>query len=88
MSNNKKDAEQVTNLQDIQIARLSFIGATIATLGDGLSAIAAGLALNALENPDGASTQSMDAQFMQSQDVQKQIDYLIHELKQIKRMMK
>ncbi|WP_342575125.1 hypothetical protein MHH37_04095 [Solibacillus sp. FSL K6-1781] len=39
MNANKK--EQSPDSQEIQIARLAFIGASIATLGDGIAAIAA-----------------------------------------------
>lgn len=82
---NKK--EQSPDSQEIQIARLAFIGASIATLGDGIAAIAAGLALEALENSSNQGTQKSDSS-PQSKDMQKQLDYLINELKQIKKMMK
>lgn len=49
MNNNKKNSEQSSGSQDIQIARLAFIGASIVTLGDLISTLAAGLALDALE---------------------------------------
>lgn len=88
MNGNKKNLEQSSDSMNIQIARLAFIGASIVTLGDGISAIAAGLALEALEKSNNQDSQNTDTQLAQSKDIQKQMDYLINELKHIKRMMK
>ena len=88
MNGNKKNLEQSSDSMNIQIARLAFIGASIVTLGDGISAIAAGLALEALEKSNNQESQNTDTQLAQSKDIQKQMDYLINELKHIKRMMK
>lgn len=88
MSANKKNARQSSDSLDIQIARLAFIGSTITTLGDGITAIAAGLALEALENSSNQNSQNIDKQSKQSDTMQKQIDYIINELEQTKRMMK
>ena len=84
MNNNKKNSEQPSVSQDIQIARLAFIGASIATLGDAIAAIAAGLALDALEQSNNGDSSPPPTQ---SKDMQKQLDYLINELRQIKKMM-
>ena len=84
MNTNKKNSDQPSDSQDIQIARLAFIGASIVTLGDAISAIAAGLALEALEKKNGDSSTSTN----QTKDMQKQLDYLINELRQLKKMMK
>lgn len=88
MNGNKNNLEQSSDSMNIQIARLAFIGASIVTLGDGISAIAAGLALEALEKSNNQDSQNTDTQLAQSKDIQKQMDYLINELKHIKRMMK
>lgn len=75
---------------DIQIARLIYIGSTISTLGGGLQTLAAGLALNALEKSSSQSSQSSQSQNEQSkhpEDLQMQIDSIIKELKQIKKMI-
>lgn len=88
MNGNKNHLEQSSDSMNIQIARLAFIGASIVTLGDGISAIAAGLALEALEKSNNQDSQNTDTQLAQSKDIQKQMDYLINELKHIKRMMK
>ncbi|MEO4055384.1 translation initiation factor 2 [Solibacillus sp. CAU 1738] len=86
MNDNRKNLKQSSESQEIHIARLTFIGASISTLGDGLQAVAAGLALEALEKKQGS--RSSNEQSKQIEDIEKQIDYLINELKKIKRIMK
>ncbi|MFF2479907.1 translation initiation factor 2 [Paenibacillus sp. NPDC058071] len=79
MDPNQTDFE----LADIQIARLAFIGASIATLGDGIAAVAAGLALESLEIQKIQSDQRSYFQSNPSQQLestQKQLDYFIQEL--------
>ena len=90
-NNNKNKLEQSPDSFEIQIARLVYIGSTISTIGGGLQTLAAALTLNALEkassqNPQ--SSQSQNEQSKQPEDLEKQIDSIIKELKQIKRMMK
>ena len=69
--------------RDIQIARIAFIGATIATIGDGIAAYAAALALDALENPiSETDTRSIDNNNIE--DTKAQIDYYINELIQVR----
>ena len=79
---------------DIQIARLVYIGSTISTLGGGLQTLAAALALNALEkanaqNPQNAQNfQGQNKQAnQQPEDLKMQIDYIIKELKEIKKII-
>ena len=86
--NAKKKSEQSPDSQEIQIARLAFIGASIATLGDGIAAIAAGLALEALEKKSNPDPQKTGSTLPHSKDMQKQLDYLINELEQIKKSIK
>ena len=88
MNDKKNNQKSASDLQDIQIARLAFIGASIATLGDGISAIAAGLAVEALEKSSGQSSSNPEEQSNRSSKMQQEIDYIISELKQIKKMMK
>lgn len=76
---------QSSDITDIQIARLAYIGASIAALGDGLAAVAAGLALRSLEK---ANNQNAPYQSTEVDDLQKQIDYIINELKQVKKTMR
>jgi hypothetical protein len=86
--NDKKGSKNSNDSQDIQIARLAFIGASIATLGDAIAAVAAGLALEALEKSSNQNPGSSDEQSKHSAKMQQEIDYIINELKQIKKTMK
>ena len=86
MNNYTKNPQQDMDTTEIQIARLAYIGALIATLGDGLSAVAAGLTLNALEK--SSTKENSQTQTETAEDLQKQIDYLINELKKVKEMMR
>lgn len=80
MNNDKKI------LREIEIARLEFIGLSLATLGDGITALAAGLTLESLENEYRAQNQGR--QSGQVETTQKQLDYFINELIQIKKYIR
>ena len=85
--NNKQN--QNNDSMDIYIAKLAYIGTAISTLGDGIQTIAAGLALEALQNANNDSSPTNNGdQTAKVDNMQKQIDYLIAELKQIKKMLK
>ncbi|MEA0553200.1 translation initiation factor 2 [Lysinibacillus irui] len=89
--NNKQN--QGNESIEIYAAKLSYIGTAISTLGDGLQTIAAGLVLEALQNANNDSSQNNNGngngnQTVKIDNMQKQIDYLITELKQIKKMLK
>lgn len=89
MNNNKSQLNGTSDEIDIQIAKLAFIGASLTTLGDGLTAIAAGLALEALvKKSNNQSSQSQNKQLKQIQATQRQLDYLITELNQFKKINK
>jgi len=91
MGRNNKPSQNNDSLE-IYAAKLAYIGAAISTLGDGIQTIAAGLALEVLQNANNDSSQSNsngDGQSsVQIDNMQKQIDYLIGELKHIKKMLK
>lgn len=90
-NNNKNKFEKSPDSFEIQIARLVYIGSTISTIGGGLQTLAAALALNALEKASSQNSQSYQTrneQSKQPEDLEMQIDSIIKELKQIKRMMK
>lgn len=64
--------------KEILAARLAFIGSSITTLGDGLSAIAAAIALDLLENPtDSMRSHHQTDQFETSQKLDAYINELI-----------
>lgn len=87
--NDKRGSGNSTDAQEIHIARLAFIGASVATLGDAISAVAAGLELEALEKKSSnQNSQNPDEQSKHTSKMQQEIDYIINELKQIKRMLK
>lgn len=73
MNNYRNNPQQNLESEEIKIARLAYIGASIATLGDGLSAIAAGLALHALEiaQPQNLNNQGNNERKKEVDDLQK-----------------
>ncbi|WP_201007775.1 translation initiation factor 2 [Paenibacillus glycanilyticus] len=73
---------------DLIAARLGYIGAIIATIGDGVAAIAAGIALRKLEEASLAESRSEVDQFRQTENIQQQVDFYINELIQIRKMIK
>lgn len=81
-------SNQSSDSLDLYVAQLAFIGASIATLGDGLSALAAGIALNELQKSNNANATAQFDQSKEMESLQQQIDYLIGELRQIKKMLR
>jgi len=88
MQRNENNSNQPTDSLEIYAAKLAYIGTSISTLGDGIQTIAAGLALQALQKSNNNNSQNNNDQAKQAENMQKQIDYLISELKQIKRSLK
>lgn len=85
---NKNNKSKDTKVSfDIQLARLVYIGSTISTLGGGLQTLAAALALNALEKASSQNFQNQFDQSKQSEDLEMQIDSIIKELKEIKKII-
>lgn len=85
----QSNTNQSNSSLDIQIARLAYIGAAIATLGDGISAVAAGLALESLERANLVTIASVRNQYDESSqlNMQQQLDYFINELLEIKKTL-
>lgn len=71
-------------LRDIEIAKLAFIGGSIATLGDGIAALAAGLALDALKQD--VKTKSISHK-SSNNSTKNQLDYFINELVKIRNII-
>ncbi|MEK5332870.1 MULTISPECIES: translation initiation factor 2 [unclassified Lysinibacillus] len=88
MNNNQNNSNQSTDSLDIYAAKLAYIGTSISTLGDGIQTIAAGLTLESLKKASNQSSQDLPNQTKQTENMQKQIDYLIAELKHIKKYLK
>ncbi|MGE7909596.1 translation initiation factor 2 [Lysinibacillus xylanilyticus] len=80
-----RNKNQSTDSLDIYAAKLTYIGTSLSTLGDGIQTIAAGLALEALLN---AKKENSNDQAKQNTKMKQQIDHLISELEQIKRILK
>ncbi|GMK47416.1 hypothetical protein PghCCS26_45460 [Paenibacillus glycanilyticus] len=89
-SNNNSDSNSnpSSDYVDLIAARLGYIGAIIATIGDGVAAIAAGIALRKLEEASLAESRSEVDQFRQTENIQQQVDFYINELIQIRKMIK
>ncbi len=66
------------NPRDIEIAKLAFIGSSIAAIGDGISALAAALALDALQQNFRTPNQIRPA--TDTGATLRQLDYFINEL--------
>lgn len=72
------------DLRDIEIAKLAFIGSSIATLGDGIAALAAGLALDALKQDYKTKKNTRTASIKSTKN---QLDYFINELVKIRNIV-
>jgi len=85
--NQNNNNNNINNIDSraLQIARIAFIGSTITTIGDGISAFAAALTIESLENPGIDTRSSMNNNFENSQA---QIDYYINELVKIRNSLK
>ncbi|MCY9549481.1 translation initiation factor 2 [Lysinibacillus xylanilyticus] len=83
--NRDKNKNQSTDSLDIYAAKLTYIGTSLSTLGDGIQTIAAGLALEALLN---SKKENSNDQAKQNTKMKQQIDQLISELQQIKRFLR
>jgi hypothetical protein len=87
-SNGNSNQDNDSLALDIIAARLGYIGAIIATIGDGVAAIAAGIALRQLEEQSLAESRAEVDQFRQTENIQQQVDFYINELIQIRKMIK
>lgn len=81
MTKNNAEAQNADSF-DIYVAKLAVAGAAVVVLGDSLALLAASLALQSLQQS------SSDPPTPLPQQPDEQIDYLIRELKQIKKMMR
>ncbi len=70
------------DLRNIEIAKLAFIGASIATIGDGIAALAAGMALDALQQDCQTPNNTRHASTVGA--TLGQLDYFINELVKIR----
>ncbi len=87
LSKKKKLSDLTPDEVGLFAARMGYIGACIQTLGGGISTIAAGIALQALEEAVDGNFESQNNQGKESEIMQNQIDYLIDELKHVKKIL-
>ncbi|MCK9860701.1 hypothetical protein [Paenibacillus sp. ATY16] len=87
-NNTDSNSNPSSDYVDLIAARLGYIGAIIATIGDGVAAIAAGIALRKMEEASLAESRSEVDQFRQTENIQQQVDFYINELIQIRKMIK
>ncbi|GLX68667.1 translation initiation factor 2 [Paenibacillus glycanilyticus] len=90
-NNNKSGSNKSgSNSETMELiaARLGYIGAIIATLGDGIAAIGAGIALRSLEEETFSESRIEVDQLRQTESIQQQVDFYIQELMQIRKMIK
>lgn len=81
-----KPIDQSSDSLDTDIAKLAFLGATLTTIGDGITAIAAGMALQQLEDKQSSNSQ---AELQKQVDkMQKQIDQLTYKMERLDRKTK
>ena len=85
---NNNHMGQNTGTPEIYAAKLSFVGAALSTLGDGLQAIAAGITLQELENPNNQNSQDQLDQSNQLELMQKQIEQLTRKIERMERRNK
>lgn len=72
---------------EIIAARLAYAGAAVTTIGDVLSMISAGIALKLLEEQNGQQASTSNDSESDFKNMQNEIDKLIRELRQIRKMM-
>ncbi|MGG0657453.1 translation initiation factor 2 [Rummeliibacillus pycnus] len=82
---NKNDYKNNQNVESPEIiaAKLTLLGSTLSTIGDGLQAIAAGITLQELVNPSKQNSQNNSHQSDQSKQIerlQKQVDQLMRQV--------
>jgi len=87
INNSKSNSSQPNDSLEIYAAKLAYVGLVITTLGNGIETIAAGLALEALRKSNTSNSQNDMKQSMKKDNMQKQINYLIYELKQVKKII-
>ncbi|MFC4024701.1 multidrug ABC transporter ATPase [Oceanobacillus longus] len=80
-NSNNRDANSSSN-NEITVAKLAVLGGLLATIGDGISTLAAVLALEELQQTQNNSNNNND----RISELEKQIKYLTKEINQQKNM--
>ncbi|MEK5184788.1 hypothetical protein MKY51_06635 [Solibacillus sp. FSL R5-0691] len=82
-----KSEMDATPSLEIIAARLAYAGAAVTTIGDVLGMISAGIALKLLEEQNGQQPSNDKGNESDFKQMQNEIDKLIRELRQIRKMM-
>ncbi|MER2120105.1 MAG: hypothetical protein ABS935_07530 [Solibacillus sp.] len=82
----KNDMDATPSLEVIA-ARLAYAGAAVTTIGDVLSMISTGITLKLLEEKNGQQPSNVNGNESDFKQMQNEIDKLIRELRQIRKMM-
>lgn len=77
--NNYKNNQDVDS-PEIIAAKLTLLGSTLSTIGDGLQAIGAAITLQELVNPSNQNSQNQSDQSKQVEQLQKQVDRLMRQV--------
>lgn len=72
---------------EVIAARLAYAGAAVTTVGDVMSMISAGIALKLIEEQNGQQPSNGNGDESDFKHMQNEIDKLIRELRQIRKMM-
>ncbi|MER2028994.1 MAG: hypothetical protein ABS903_07465 [Solibacillus sp.] len=72
---------------EVIAARLAYAGAAVTTIGDVLSMISTGITLKLLEEKNGQQPSNVNGNESDFKQMQNEIDKLIRELRQIRKMM-
>lgn len=81
-----KDNQNNQSTPEIFAAKLALFGTALSTLGDGIQTIAAGIALEILENANNKTSPDQTDQLKQMEDrMQKEINQLTRKLENMER---
>jgi len=82
---NNQQNVQSADTSEILAAKLAFFGSVLATIGDGITALAAGIALQGIENTNNQNSTEQLNQLPQVEQMQKQIDQLTRKIDRMER---
>ena len=85
---NNYQLEQNPESTEVLAAQLAFLGATLSTIGDGISALATGNVLQGLERSNNQDSQNQSDQSKKLESMQKQIEQLTRKVERMERRKK
>lgn len=89
MKTNKRNRQdQSFDSTEVNIAKLELLGSTLVTIGEGITTVAAGMAVQQLEQKEREDTLNQAELVKQMEHMQKQIDQLTYRLEKLDRKTK